>query len=98
MTRLSEHLGERYLAMPTVTLCVGSLSGMACGIAYLLYWKREVGAAGVLLLGPLTGLGLAALVLKVCVASLACFAKRFGDTEAGDRAREALRRIKPDTA
>jgi hypothetical protein len=68
MSRLSEHLGERYLMMLTFTLCVGSLTVMAAGIAFFLYWKREVGplgAAGVLLLGPLTGMGLAALVLRV---------------------------------
>ncbi len=68
MSRLSEHLGERYLVMLTGALCVGSLTMMACGVAYFLYWKREVtllGAAGVLLLGPLTGAALAALVLKV---------------------------------
>jgi hypothetical protein len=69
MSRLSEHLGERYLVMLTVTFCVGTLTMTAGGIAYFLYWKHEVGplgAAGILLLGPLTGVGLAALVLRVC--------------------------------
>lgn len=72
MSRLSEHLGERYLMMLTVVLCVGSLTMMSAAVGFFLYWKGEVSllaGAGILLLGPPIGLGLAALVLRVTTAA-----------------------------
>jgi len=68
MSRLSQNLGERYMALLTLVLCVGSVSLMAAAVAFSLYWKREVGplgAAGILLLGPLIGLALSVMVLRV---------------------------------
>lgn len=67
MSRLAEHLGERFDLIRALVLCIGFITIMAAGVALLLYSRQEVGllgAVGVLLLGPPIGLALAALVLR----------------------------------